>query len=146
MSNKKIVIFGGTGFIGLSLAKHLAEMGLKPILVARNKPKNALPYTFVKWDAHSIGDWKNELIGAKALVNLTGKTVDCIKTPDNCDLILRSRADSTKVIGKALKEIENPPKVWIQMSTAHIYGDPPSQVCTEESSFGFGLAPIVGKD
>jgi NAD dependent epimerase/dehydratase family enzyme len=35
--------------------------------------------------------------------------------------------------------------VWVQMSTAHIYGDPPSAVCTEESPFGYGLAPFVGQ-
>ena len=83
--------------------------------------------------------------GAKAIVNLAGRTVDCIKTPDNCDVILRSRVDSTKIIGRALSEIADPPPIWIQMATAHIYGDPPSQLCTEDSSTGYGLAPIVGK-
>ena len=32
--------------------------------------------------------------GAAAVVNLTGRTVDCIKTPDRCDEILRSRVES----------------------------------------------------
>ena len=100
---------------------------------------------FVKWDAISIGDWVETLNDAIAIVNLTGKSVDCIKSPDNCDLILRSRVDSTKIIGEALSKIENPPKIWIQMATAHIYGDPPSQLCTESSSTGYGLAPFVGK-
>ena len=31
------------------------------------------------------------------------------------------------------------------MSTAHIYGDPPSAVCTENSAFGVGLAPTVAQ-
>jgi hypothetical protein len=31
------------------------------------------------------------------------------------------------------------------MSTAHIYGDPPSVTCTEDSPFGYGLAPFVGR-
>ncbi len=31
------------------------------------------------------------------------------------------------------------------MSTAHIYGDPPQAMCTEESAFGYGLAPFVGR-
>ena len=141
----KVIIFGGTGFIGLSLAKHLENHGFEPILIARNKPVNSVKYEFKKWDAISIGSWKDVLNNSKALVNLVGKSVDCIKTPDNCDTILRSRVDSTKTIGKALKEIENPPKIWIQMSTAHIYGDPVSQICTEESTTGYGLAPFVGK-
>jgi len=142
---KKIVIFGGTGFIGMSLADHLKSNGFTPVLVARNKPKGELKHPFVQWDAVQLGDWVKELEGAHAIVNLTGKTVDCIKTPDNCDLILRSRVDSTTAIGRAWHEVEHAPKIWIQMSTAHIYGDPPHQVCDESSSTGYGLAPIVGK-
>lgn len=144
-NTKHIVIFGGTGFIGLSLAFHLKELGYESVLVARNNSKQKHPFKFVAWDAVNVGDWKYLLEGAEAIVNLAGKSVDCIKSPDNCDTILRSRVDSCKVIGKALLEIENKPKVWVQMSTAHIYGDPPSQIIDESSSFGYGLAPTVGK-
>jgi len=128
----------------MSLAYHLEQLGFKPVLVARNSPKET-KFDFVKWNAHELGDWVQTLSGALAIVNLAGRSVDCIKSPDNCDVILRSRVDSTIIIGKALKEIDNPPKIWIQMSTAHIYGDPPSQICTESSSTGHGLAPFVGK-
>jgi NAD dependent epimerase/dehydratase family enzyme len=44
-----------------------------------------------------------------------------------------------------LRAIDSPPPVWVQMSTAHIYGDPPEVVCYEDSPFGYGLAPFVGK-
>ena len=140
----RILIFGGTGFIGQSLAAHLVERGKEPVLIARNRPHD-LAFDFEPWDAVHVGDWARLLEVAEAIVNLAGKTVDCIKTPDNCDLILRSRVDSTKAIGEALTRCANPPKVWVQMSTAHIYGDPPSQVMTEGSTFGYGLAPTVGK-
>src|SRR5439155_4502519 len=43
----------------------------------------------------------------------------------------------------AMRSIEQPPPVWVQMSTAHIYGDPPSVVCSEDSPSGYGLAPFV---
>ncbi len=142
---EKVLIFGGTGFIGLSLADHLQKRGFYPIVIGRNKPKAAIAFEFQQWDAVNTGDWVQALKGAKALVNLAGRTVDCIKTPDHCDEILRSRVDATKAIGKAMKEIDDGPKIWIQMSTAHIYGDPPKQVCTEASTFGYGLAPTVGK-
>ena len=141
----KVIIFGGTGFIGLSLADYLKSKGYHPILVARNMPKKAVGHEFVKWDAHTLGLWMEVLENNTAIVNLAGRTVDCIKTPDNYDVILRSRVDSTKIIGKALERTKNPPKVWVQMSTAHIYGDPPSQLCTENSTFGYGLAPFVAK-
>ncbi len=142
---KKILIFGGTGFIGLSLANHLKNKGHKPVLIARNKPTDNVKHDFINWDAYSIGPWIKELEDAFAIVNLAGKLVDCIKTPDNCDIILRSRIDATNIIGEAIKQTSNPPKIWIQMSTAHIYGAPPRQVCTEGSSFGYGLAPFVGQ-
>lgn len=141
---EKVIIFGGTGFIGLSLAQQLKQRGFQPILVARNENAN-LEYDFRKWDAVTVGAWAEALDGATAIVNLAGKSVDCIKTPDNCDVILRSRVGATKAIANALHKVSQPPKVWIQMSTAHIYGDPPKQVCTEEATTGYGLAPFVGK-
>lgn len=141
----KVVIFGGTGFIGLSLAEHLAKQGFSPVLIARHQPRRPLPYPFCTWDAQSVGDWVTELEGATAIVNLAGKSVDCIKTPENCDLILRSRVDATKAIGYALEQVKRLPKVWVQMSTAHIYGDPPTQLCTESSTTGYGLAPFVAQ-
>ena len=142
---ENVLIFGGTGFIGLSLAAHLKQKGMHPIVIGRNQPKNKIDFQYEHWDALSVGLWKTLLENSKAIVNLAGKSVDCIKTPDNCDVILRSRIDATKTIGNALKEVANPPSVWIQMSTAHIYGDPPRQICTEDSAFGYGLAPFVAK-
>jgi len=85
------------------------------------------------------------LEGAAGIINLAGRTVDCIKTPDHCDEILRSRDEATQVLGCAMRSIASPPRVWVQMSTAHIYGDPPSAVCDEDAPFGYGLAPTVGK-
>jgi uncharacterized protein len=141
----KVVIAGGSGFLGVSLANHLASLGAEVVILSRTKPKGAAAGKHVAWDARTVGDWVKELDGASALVNLVGRTVDCIKTPDHCDEILRSRVESTQVLGKALRAVAEPPPVWVQMSTAHIYGDPPSLVCTEDSAFGVGLAPLVGR-
>ena len=141
----KVVITGGTGFLGLNLAQYLAEAGCEVVLVSRNDPKTDGSWTHAKWDGRTVGDWAVHLEGAFALVNLAGRTVDCIKTPDRCDEILRSRVESVQVLGEALRGIRNPPPVWVQMATAHIYGDPPEAMCDEDSSFGYGLAPIVGK-
>ena len=141
----KVVIAGGTGFLGLNLAQYLAEAGYEVVLVSRNDPKTDGFWTHAKWDGRTVGNWAKHLEGAAAVVNLAGRTVDCIKTPDHCDEILRSRVESVQVLGEALRGIRNPPPVWVQMATAHIYGDPPEAMCDEDSSFGYGLAPIVGK-
>ena len=141
----KIVIAGGTGLIGLHTARLLLAAGCEVVLISRHKPKATGEWQHVQWDGRSVGDWAEHLEGAAAVVNLAGRTVDCIKTPDHCDQILRSRVEATHVIGKALSTVQSPPPVWVQMSTAHIYGDPPEAVCSEDSPFGLGLAPTVGK-
>ena len=141
----RIVIAGGSGFLGVSLAMHLAEGGTSVVLLSRRAPRVNGPWRHVTWDARTLGDWRREIDGAAGLVNLVGRSVDCIKTPDHQDEILRSRIETTRVLGEAMHSIDSPPPVWVQMSTAHIYGDPPDVTCTEESAFGYGLAPFVGR-
>jgi hypothetical protein len=140
-----IVIAGGSGFLGVSLATHLAASGRSVVILSRHPPKPNGPWRHVTWDARSLGEWRRELDGAAGLINLAGRSVDCIKTPDHQDEILRSRVEATRVLGLALRAIDNPPPVWVQMSTAHIYGDPPQVTCSEDSPFGCGLAPLVGR-
>ena len=146
MHGKRIVIAGGSGFLGISLATYLAEAGADVVILSRREPSVRGAWRFREWNGRTLeGDWAEELNGADGLVNLAGRTVDCVKTPDHCDEILRSRVESTRVLGKAMRQVQQPPPVWVQMSTAHIYGDPPDAVCDEESAFGYGLAPTVAK-
>ncbi|MEM7356528.1 MAG: TIGR01777 family oxidoreductase [Acidobacteriota bacterium] len=141
----RIVIAGGSGFLGLSLARYLADAGTRVVILSRHRPTAEGPWEHSSWDGRSRGDWVAQLEGATALVNLAGRTVDCIKTPEHCDEILRSRVESTSVLGQALRQIDNPPLAWVQMSTAHRYGDAPEVTCDEGSAFGYGLAPFVGQ-
>lgn len=144
MSNT-VVIAGGSGFVGQSLTSFLQERGYLVVVLSRGEQRSHMSGEFVRWDARTLDTWTNTLEGAVAVVNLAGRSVDCIKTPANQDRILRSRVEATRVIGKALQSCQTPPKVWIQMSTAHIYGDSEDVVCDESSPFGLGLAPTVGK-
>ena len=140
----RIVIAGGTGFLGASLARWLADKGCDVVALSRREPGSDHPGRWVRWDGRSLADWANELDGAAGLVNLTGRTVDCVKTPDHCDEILRSRVEATRVLGQAMRSVASPPPVWVQMSTAHIYCDPPEAIIDEDSALGYGLAPTVG--
>lgn len=144
-SKVKIVITGGSGFLGVNLAQALLASNYEVCIISRNPPKIKGAWKHASWDARSLGEWVTELAGAGAIINLAGRSVDCIKTPDNCDVILRSRVETTQIIGQAIRQIKAPPPTWIQMSTAHIYGDPPEALCAENSPFGYGLAPFVGQ-
>ena len=139
----KVVIAGGSGMLGKNLARYLSSSA-EVVLLSRHAPAVEGPWLHEAWDGRSLGSWTRVLEGADALVNLAGRSVDCIKTPDHCDEILRSRVEATHVLGLAMKHLDHPPSVWVQMSTAHIYGDPPSAVCDESSAVGTGLAPEVG--
>jgi hypothetical protein len=136
-SPRKVVITGASGFLGVALAAHLTAQGFAVVSISRSKG--------VLWDARTLGPWADHLDGALAVVNLAGRSVNCIKTPDHQDEILRSRVEATRVLGIAMRQVRTPPPVWVQVSTAHIYGDPPSTVCDEDSAPGYGLAPTVGK-
>lgn len=144
-SGKRYVIAGGSGFLGVSLAAQLVAQGAFVSILTRRPQPGRRGVTAVQWDARSTGPWCQELEGADGLVNLAGRSVNCIKTPDHQDEILRSRVESTRVLGMALRSLRSPPPVWVQMSTAHIYGDPPELVCEEEAAPGYGLAPTVAR-
>lgn len=141
----RVVVAGGSGFLGISLATHLTELGFEVVLLSRSAPRVRGPWRHAAWDGRSLDGWRNELEGAAGLVNLAGRSVDCVKTPDHRDEILRSRVESTRALGAAMRSLASPPPVWVQMSTAHLYGDPPTEVCDEDSAPGTGLAPEVGR-
>ena len=136
LEGKRIAIAGGSGFLGLSMAKHFIDNGADVSVISRTIPKSNGAWTHFAWDARSLGDWTTAINGCDAVVNLAGRTVNCVKTPDHQDEILRSRVESTRVLGAAMRDADAPPPVWVQMSTAHIYGDPPTAVCNEGSSTG----------
>ena len=75
----------------------------------------------VVWDARTLGEWTVELEGADAVINLAGKSVNCRYNPANRREIIQSRVNSTRAVGKALRHAAQPPRVWLQASTATIY-------------------------
>ena len=124
MSNPlgKVIIAGGSGFLGQALASSLLKDDYEVVILGRSE-KTGLHGKFVHWDGRNLGDWSKELEGAIALFNLAGRSIDCRYTEKNKALILNSRIDSTKVLGEAIKRWGDPPKVWLNASTATIYED-----------------------
>lgn len=75
----------------------------------------------VFWDGETVGPWASELEGADAVINLAGRSVNCRYHAENRRQILESRVRSVRVIGGALRSVEQPPGVWLQAATATIY-------------------------
>ncbi|MEX2671702.1 MAG: TIGR01777 family oxidoreductase [Phycisphaeraceae bacterium] len=137
-----VVIVGGSGFLGRGLARSLMTQGVKVIVVSRSRPQFE-PSQWQAWDGESVGPWAAALDGAAAVVNVVGRSVDCRKTPEQRDEILRSRLNSVKLIGDAIRSCERPPDAWVQAASTHIYGDPAETCCDENTWFGEGFAPHV---
>lgn len=140
---KKIVIAGGTGFLGTCLTRHFYNKGYQVIVLSRKKHSDRQQVSFKQWDGKTLGDWEVALEGAEALINLTGKSVDCRYHERNRRLIYSSRLDATSVLGKAVSRCQAPPKVWINASSATIYRhavDRPMDEKTGEIGTGFSVA------
>jgi uncharacterized protein (TIGR01777 family) len=75
----------------------------------------------VVWDGRTLGPWASVIDGADVVVNLAGRSVDCRYNEANRRAIMESRVDSTRVLGEAIAKAANPPRVWLQSSTATIY-------------------------
>jgi hypothetical protein len=131
----KIIIAGGTGFLGENLEKHFTEKEHQVYILTRNpKRKNE-----IYWDAQTISEWKNSLEKADILINLTGKSVDCRYHEKNKKEIYSSRIESTRILQKAADQCSDKPKIWLNASSATIYVHSEKHLNTEENG-------IIGDD
>lgn len=119
--NPQIVIFAANGFLGRYLTRHYQNQGREVVCVARNRHGWSGDGMFLEWDGKTLGPWALALEGAERVINLAGRNVNCRYDERNRDEILRSRIDSTKVIGQAIAACKAPPKLWINSSTATFY-------------------------
>lgn len=134
MKNLKIVIAGGSGFIGQSLCRYLALNN--NVVVLSRSLKSSANNTYskfsnvlndfknvrtVQWNGKDAGVWQNEFDGADVVINLAGKSVNCRYNKKNKQEIFDSRVFSTKAIGAAINKATVPPKLWINAASATIY-------------------------
>jgi hypothetical protein len=135
MKHKKIILAGGTGFIGQGLIKYFGKDNEMIVLGRQSEDDHKNLYSgnliserdgfsvrYVKWDAKTIEEsWAKEIDGADLVINLAGKSVNCRYHKKQKQQIFDSRTNSTKAIGKAIRDAGDPPKVWINAASATIY-------------------------
>lgn len=155
-SIRKLVIAGGSGFLGRALARHFVTLGWEVVILARSPrvyPDPAqhpaapsLAARWVLWDGVRQGAWTEEISGAAALVNLAGRTVNCRYTAQNMLDIYTSRLDSTRALGRAVRDAATPPPVWLNSSTTTIYRDARDHEQTEAAGeIGTGFSVDVAR-
>ncbi len=151
----RVIITGGTGFVGSALAKSLLSEGHEVISLSRNPEKpHKLPteVKVVKWDARTDAGWGQLVNHTDAIVNLAGEYIGGRNlwelivrrwTPDRKRLILESRHNAAQAVLQAIQRADNKPKVLIQASAVGFYGDRNDETLTEDSPPGTGFIPSV---
>ena len=119
---KKIILAGGNGFVGRAFAHEAIAHGYDIVVLTRTPATSATSSAIrqVQWDGKTLGPWAAELDGAAAVVNFTGRNVNCRYNAKNRQAILESRVDSVRVIDKAILACRIPPKVVVQAATLAI--------------------------
>lgn len=133
--DKKIVIAGGTGFVGKYLKQKYKALGYNVIIISRQKEH-------INWDDQIAitAALENSIM----LINLAGKSVDCRYNKKNKKAIFDSRIDTTKMLGNAILNCKNPPALWINSSTATIYRHAQDRPMTEnKGEIGSGFSVDV---
>jgi uncharacterized protein (TIGR01777 family) len=117
----RIVLAGGSGFVGQFLAPWLCKAGHEVVVLTRSPKADSGKIRQVAWDGKTTGPWARELEGAQAVINLAGQSVNCRYHARNRRLMMDSRLDSTRILGEAITRCQNPPRIWLNASTATIY-------------------------
>lgn len=130
---KRVVIAGASGFMGTYLRRSFEAGGSTVTTVGRTGAD-------VTWgDADGI---RRAVTGADLVLNLAGRSVNCRYGAKNRAVILSSRTDTTRELGRAIASSGSPPAVWLNSSTATIYRhaeDRPMTESTGELGTGFSV-------
>lgn len=123
MKAQSILIAGGSGFIGTALAREFSARGHSVVVLSRSPRRRTDGVLEMEWDGASPGAWTAKIDGAHAVINLAGKGINCLHTPENLREIMASRVNSVNALAAAVARAQVPPSVWVQASAVGFYGD-----------------------
>ncbi|GGH78754.1 uncharacterized protein (TIGR01777 family) [Pullulanibacillus pueri] len=142
--DKTVVLAGGSGYLGQSLSRYLKEGGYSVVVLTRGMERFEKGIHYVHWDGQTLGHWIDVINGSYALINLTGKSINCLYNEKNRSEIIRSRVDSVNVLHECVLNCENPPEIFVQAGSIAIFGDTKIP-CDEDAPYGNGFSAEVCK-
>jgi hypothetical protein len=140
----KVVMPGGAGHLGRILSTAWVAQGHDVVVLSRQPAQDLGPgVRCVEWDGRRLGAWTAEIDGSGVVVNLAGRSVNCRYSRANLREMMRSRVESTRLVGQAVERAAAPPAVWLQMSTATIYAHSTGRANDETTGVLGGAEPGV---
>ncbi len=135
---KRVLITGGSGFVGRKLAKELLARGDQVTVLTRDasRAKGELPAAVrcASWNPEKAGAWFEELGIVDAVVHLAGENVAKRWTDAVKKRIESSRIDSTRLLVEAIGRSAHKPEVLVSASATGYYGAQAPDKELDESS------------
>ena len=140
----RLVIAGGSGFLGRALADSLAASGHRVQILTRRLPDpspsgSATPLEYVPWtpDGTANGSWASSCAGADVIVNLAGESIGARRWTQARKAQLRgSRLLATRSLARVIADAEQPPAALVSASAIGFYGDRGGEVLAEDAGPG----------
>lgn len=140
----KVVVAGGSGFLGEPLVKRLLARGDDVAVLSRN-PSKVSAGRGLAWDGRSQGAWSDEVAKADVVINLAGENIgDGRWTSARKKRLIASRLDATRALVEAMHRDPTRRRVFVSASAVGLYGDRGDEEVDESAQRGAGfLADLV---
>lgn len=129
----KILVTGGSGFIGQHLCQQLVQLGHTPLVVSRSpeRASSVLPNEAVV--RTRVADFVED--APEAVINLAGEPIaEGRWTDKKKKALLDSRIDITREVVELCAALETPPSVLVSASAMGYYGDQGARDVTEQTT------------
>lgn len=134
----RLVVAGGTGFIGSALCSRLLELGHSLTLLTRSaSPAATSPNKkWLSWNPGSPGAWEEAINGSDGVINLAGEPIAKRWTERQKEIMVSSRTDATRALVTAISKAKEKPKFLLNASAVGYYGAHGDETLSEEGGPG----------
>jgi uncharacterized protein (TIGR01777 family) len=140
---RKIVVAGGSGFIGEPLVRRLVARGDDVAVLTRN-PSNVHAGRAVLWNPPSEGRWSDDVASAEVVINLAGENVGGGRwTAARKKRVMESRVAATSALVSAMARNPEHRRTLVSASAIGFYGDRGDEQIDESSAAGTGFLTEV---